>query len=827
MSRLRMALLAAILLLVSIPPVWAAAAELDAEDKYDYLVGKGIFTGFDDGSSRLNESMSREQFAAVMFRLWDLEEESGRTSFNDVAKSRWSFGEIEAVSDAGLMKGMGNRIFAPAAKVTIEQLAAVLVRAYGASGSAADRVRGDVSAWAEHDVGVALRKGWIPEQADYTRNARRSLLAEAAYGVYLDMYPESDDRTKPRITSSKMNANATIELIFSEPVDAGSAQNVNNYDFNNSLDITNIQLSSDGKKVTITTERQIEGQLYRLKVQGVKDRAGNVMEPRDDLYFGAVVDNKPPTITKLTSDDNEIVLTFSESLDPEFAENRSFYVIDGLGLPLRADYNDADRTVTLLTDDQIHGKLYTLRVIAVRDLAGNMIAPNTERTFTGAGGISVSDLQLVAIQAVNDNTLDVFFNRSLSGISLGSFNLEIETDNEQWVSMSGWRYYTVRKAGDDRTLRVQFRTTGDSNPSLFRQGHVYKAEVSGLKGLYTASNANETLFAGTSVTNPDPIVTSAVATSSTTVKVTFSEPVKNVSKAAFNIADADGDAVSIASDQLGDKTKVVTEVVLNLGRELRAGVTYRMTFNSGITDTAGWNPLRIKDGSDPYRVTFGGVDSPNPAPRISKVSAVDRYTITVQFSEPVKNADRNVFTLTNVTDNANVRITKDSHAIFAMSADGKTLTIALHAGETGPLRAGKTYQLNYDKEDGTIADLQGKRLDTSGGGDRIRFEGMDAENARPAIASVEATEDKITIKFSEKIYGYENQRDYFDIRIDGATVVPISGSIADNVVTLRIPRVDEGDEGTIRFSAEGEAVIRDVNRQQPLVESIRYTVKDS
>jgi len=819
-----MVLLSAILLLVSIPPIWAGAEELDTEDKYDYLVSKGIFTGFDDGSARLNESMSREQFAAVMFRLWDLEEESGRASFDDVLKSRWSFGEIEAVSDAGLMKGMGNRIFAPTAKVTVEQLAAVLVRAYGASGSAADRVRGDVSVWAEHDVGVALRKGWIPEQSDYTRNARRSLLVEAAYGVYLDMYPQTEDRTKPRITSSKMNANATIELIFSEPVDAASAKNVNNYDFNNSLDITNIQLSSDGKKVTITTERQIEGQLYRLKVQGVKDRAGNTMEPRDDLYFGAVVDNKPPTITKLTSDDNEIVLTFSESLDPEFAENRNFYVIDGLGLPLRADYNDADRTVTLLTEDQIHGKLYTLRVIAVKDLAGNMIAPNTERTFTGAGGVSVSELQLVTIQAVNVNTLDVIFNRSLSGLSIGSFNLDIETDNDQWVSMAGWKYYTVRKAGDDRTLRVQFRTNGESNPSLFRQGHVYKAEVSGLKGLYTSNNANETLFAGTSATNPDPAAASAVATSSTTVKVIFSEPVKNVGKAAFKITDADGDTVSIASDNLGDKTKVVSEVVLNLGRELRSGVTYRMTFNSGITDAAGWNPLRTKDGSDAYRITFSGVDSPNPAPRISKVSAVDRYTIAVQFSEPVKNADHNVFTLTNVTDDANVRITKDSHAIYTMSGDGKTLTIALHAGETGPLKAGKTYQLNYNKEDGAIADLQGKRLDTSGGGDRIRFEGTNAENARPAIASVEAAQDTITIKFSEKIFGYSNQRDYFDIRIDGATVVPISGSIADNVVTLRIPKAEHGEEGTIRFSAEGEAVIRDVNRQKPLVETVRFTV---
>ncbi len=824
MRKLRMLLLSAILLLVSIPPIWASAAELDTEEKYDYLVKKGIFTGFDDGSARLNESMSREQFAAVLFRLWDLEEESGKASFNDVLKTRWSFGEIEAVSDAGLMKGMGGGLFAPTAKVTIEQLAAVLVRAYGASGQAADRVDGDVSAWAEHDVGVALRKNWIPEQSDYTRNARRSLLVEAAYGVYLDLEPEADDNTKPRITSSKINANATVELIFSEPVNAATAKNVNNYDFNNGLDILKIEVSSDGKKVTLTTEKQTQGLLYRLTVKGIEDRSGNRMDTRDDLYFGAVVDNNPPTITKLTADDNELVLTFNERLDPEFAENTNFYIIEGLGLPHRADYNDADRTVTLLTDDQIHGKVYTINVIAVRDLAGNMIAANTKRTFSGAGGDTVSQLQLVSIQAVNENTLDVYFNRSLTNIGLSNFNIEIETDNNNWVSMAGWRYYTQRKPGDDNTLRVQFRTEDDRSPSLFKQGHVYQAEVSGLSGLYTSNDANETLFAGISATNPDPYVTQAVATSSTTVKVTFSEPVKNVSRSAFKITGPNNDNIAIAGDQLGDKTKIVTEVVLNLGEELRSGNTYRMTFLTGITDAANWNPLRTKDGNNAYQVTFSGVDSPNAAPRIAKVSAQDSYTIKVDFSEPVQNADQNVYALHNVTDNKNVRISKGSHANYQMSADRKSLTISLIAGETGPLNDRDDYRLTYNRDTGKIVDLQGKRLDTSNDGHDFVFAGSSAANAKPRIKSVSASEQTIVVTFSEKIYGYTNQTQYFDIRVDGNRIIPTSGSISGDVVTLRIPRVDDGDSGSVAISEAGESAIRDTNGQKPAIETITFRV---
>lgn len=914
MRKIALLLLAAMLLFAGFPSFQAAAAEPDTEDKFEFLREKGIFTGFADGSAGLHLAMSREQFAAVLFRLWDLREVTGVPSFSDVPKNRWSYGEIEAVADAGLMKGSGYRKFTPLAKVSVEQLAAVLVRAYGASGSAADRVGGKVSAWARQDVGIALAKGWIPSQADYRLDAGRGMLVDASYEVYLDLHPEenpfgekldvhsveplsattilvhlrtsvksavkeqfrledeggrqvritnaalngsgtvvtlttdkqvagdihtlavdgrswsfralADDRTKPQITSSKINADATIELGFSEALRPETAVNKSNYSFNYSLSITNIVLSGDKKKVTITTGKQTAGTVYTLTVSGVADAAGNVMDTRSNLYFGAVVDSTPPTIAGVSADKNKVVLTFSERLEEQYAENIASYMFDGgLGLPLSAVYVDGERRVTLTTSDQTPGKVYTVTVNFVRDRAGNTIAQNTKRSFSGAGKASTEPIELQNVKPVNENTIELTFGRSVSGVGISGLKAVIESDNGSSVNNSGWQIFAQRKQGDDRTLTVQFRTSGDGSPNLFRQGRVYVVSVTGLTGLNTADDANEKRFAGIDEPNPQPYVTRVEAVNSTAVRVFFNEPVKNVQTGSFRLADSEGRSVPVVGEQVHGRDKIVTEAVLNLDTKLKPGETYRMSFAGGVTDAAGWNGLRTKSGDDPYRVAFTGTDTDNAAPRIETVFAEDRYTIVVRFSEPVANADQNVFNLYNETDRDSMSIVKGDDAGYAMSADRQQLFINLYPGETGPLRANKSYRLTYKTDSGKIADLQGKRLDTLFSGSEIRFSGNDRDNARPSIVSVEAWSTVMYITLSEEVTGFNGQTNLFEIRVGNKTAVPASGSIHGKTITLRMPKLDAGSTGSIRVSAQGAAVLRDAHRQALLTDLLYFNIQ--
>jgi len=828
MRRLIIAMVSSVLLCVmgAPPPGVAEAAAPGVEEKYAFLVGKGIFTGFDDGSARLNDPMTREQFAAVLFRLWELGTVETRPSYDDVLRTRWSFDEIEAVTRAGLMRGIGERRFGPLLHVTVEQLAAVLVRGYGASGEAGHRVTGAVSPWAERDVGIALRKGWISAQSDYTRPARRGLLVEAAYAVYLDLHPEIRDNEKPRIVSHGINPDASVTLRFSEPLDEASAVNRANYSFDQGLGITSISLAQDKRTVTIITERQKPNTVYRLTVRGVMDAAGNRMDERSDLYFVSVVDTTPPTVTKAVSTKNTVELTFSEKLDPEHAEQTHYYIIDGgIGLPLRAVYDDSRQTVTLFTADQTPGQRYTLRVIAVRDLAGNVIAPDTTVVFGGAG-LAPAEYALAGIQAVNVNTLDLTFTKSMKDVNLNRFAIAILTENGAAFNMSGIQYYVYRKPGSDQALTVQFRTRSDSNPELFRAGRTYVAEVSGLAGMHASGGANRIAFAGSGTPNPAPHVTHVTVVNATTIVVHFSEPVRGVSNSAFRLADAKGGAIPIASNDAGGTGSIVTGVTLKLGSSVKAGTIYTLSFRSGVTDAPGWNGWKTEENGRPYTVSFEGVEPDNAAPRFESAYAADRHTIELRFTEPVNGADLNVYRLYDEAAGQEVPIAKSEYGHYVVSADKRSVTLHLNAEKTGPLLPDRVYKLVYRESGGAyIADLEGKRLDPANGGGEVRFSGSDRSNPAPHILSVDATAKEVRVTFSEPVLGFAGQVNFFDLTIGGRAIVPISGSIDGTVVTLRIPEAEAGAEGVIRISPDGLRALRDYNGQAPAAGDVRFVVR--
>lgn len=903
-------MLSVALLFGTVPLAAVQAAGLSTEEKYVFLVKQGIFTGFEDGSARLSSAMTREQFAAVLFRLWALKKDHTKPPYKDVPGTRWSSGEIHAVSRAGLMEGVGKGRFDPASNVTIEQLAVVLVRAYGASGSSSEAVYGSVSAWARRDVGIALGKGWIPEQANYKANAIRSLLVQAAYAIFIDKHPEKDperkkldvtavqaisnnavqvdlrtsvssvttdqfaletdngkavgishvslsadgkrifittdwqydgenyrlrvegntwiykvslrDTTKPYIVSSIITADAKIELVFSEALNKSSAENKANYSFNKNLSVRSVTLASDNRKVTITTGAQTAATVYTLTVKNVKDLAGNAMNTRNDLHFGSVVDKTAPAVTGITLAENKLVLTFSEALDAGTAERKENYVLDGgLGSTWRAEYKESDRTVTLSTIDQTSGKAYTLTLNGIKDKSGNPIAADTKLSFAGEGKTAVAPLAFMHIQVINENMFDVYFNRSLTGISLSELSLDIVSDNGSPVSMSGWQYSFTEKKGEDRALRFQLRRSDNANPALFVEGHVYAARITGLPGLLTSGNDNIRQFAGIDERNRLPEVTKAEAVNESSVTVYFSEPVKNVSAVSFRLTDEDGKTIQIAGDQLNDRNKIVTQVTLNLETKLEAGKTYRLGGGGDVTDAPGWNGLLTEKDSKPYEVAFKGSSADNAAPRIQSVTAKDRYTFEIEFTEPVTGADQDVYTLRNETDNSGISLTAGTYAGFQASEDGRKVIIRLYAGVAGPLRPDKSYKLTYVSESRRITDLQGKLLDAGSGRGEVKFTGSGSDNAHPQITAVESWSTVVFLTLSEEVTG--NPANAFELTVGGSRVAA-TASLHGRTVLLRIPAIQAGADAAVKLTPQGADALLDLNKRKAVAETIHFKV---
>lgn len=677
----------ALLMIFGIAATNAEAANLTTEQKFEVLRQKGIVSGFADGSSRLNDSMSREQLASILFRLLELPEQIFSPSYGDVLKTRWSFQEVEAVSRAGLMVGTRAQVFSPAKSVTVEQLAAVIIRSYGLNSNSTTIVTGKVSKWARGVVSLALDKQLIPRLNDYTINATRAMMVDAAYAVYEDTQIEellvrsvealtnqavkvnllqpikqvdtnrfvlkdnngrslsilqatlnqdgmtvilwtdrqsgsvnhtlyvdgiawnyisiSDDTIKPQIQSFVSLSNRTLEITFTEPVEASTATNTSHYQLDNGLKLETLQLSSDLRKVTLTTKEQTHGKSYRLTVRNVKDLAGNVMDNRGDLTFIGNNDFAKPKVTLVQVNANaSLTVKFSEKINAANAVLTNHYSIDkGLAVTQAKLENDGV-TVTLTTSPQKDATLYSLTVSGIPDLVGNLMDTSSGWMFGGVANPEVP-VKFQELQAIDRNTVELVFNRALTDSDVNNLKLAILSDNGSGVSMSDWQAYVRRKAGSDKVVTVQYRNKTSNNPDLFKSGHVYVGRVSGVAGLQTANDSDRLIFAGTEAVNRVPYVTQVIAFSEDRVRVLFNEPVTNVDESAFRIWNKEGQAVDIGYDELNDKNKLVTEVILKLDDKLIKGNAYTMTFITNIiTDAPQWNGLQTTDGSKPFVINF-------------------------------------------------------------------------------------------------------------------------------------------------------------------------------------------------------------------------------
>ncbi|WP_314586931.1 Ig-like domain-containing protein [Paenibacillus terrigena] len=887
-------LLTFMLVSVSISNHVSAAAQTTLE-KYQILKDKGIFTGFSDGSARLNEEMSREQFAAVLFRLMDLKQVSGSPSYNDVLKTRWSYGYVEAATQAGLMKGLGAGKFGPTAPVTVEQLATMLVRAYGIEGSSSNGVGGKVSSWARSTVAVALDKGIIPIMYDYTGNATRALLVDATYAAYQKMAePEyktlkvksldvisntklvlnldeavsvikpdnitirktygnskltirqavlsSDgkkveiitdpqegstqytltvddntkpfvslavDTTKPRITEFHTASNYWLSITFSEPVDLSSATDLSNYSVNNNLYLYRADLSNDGRTVTIQTSEQKSNTRYTFVAYRVADKAGNTLDPVN-FSFGEDDDRSGPVVKKVTSDSNRVTIWFDERLDRGSAEDKYNYSMNGdLGYPSGVSYNDSNQSVTLTTPDQVNGKVYTISMKYIEDRFGNKINNPTKVNFTGVNDDAWMTLNVQSMRSIDWNTLEIRVDDPLTAADIAQLNVVVNRDNGNAVSMSGWQSYVTQP--DSRTIRVQFRTADNGNPNLFREQHTIQASVYGLPNLNTRNQANVKSFSGTDYANPIPTIKQVKALDQRSVLVQFSEPVRNVSRDGFIIKDAKGGYVTIKSDSINNRNKVVDEAVLYLDSPTDGDV-YTMTFTGAVTDAAGWNSMKVTDGSNPYSVQFRGIGDNNAAPRIASTASTDPYNITVQFSEPVRNAEKGPFTIWN-EDRKALDLKDGENASFEVSEDRIKLYIHLFADKLDGLKKNDDYKLIYNTASGRIVDDQGKGYDTAQGANESSFKAKGSKHDASYIESVNAEGTKIVMTLSDPVQGYKGRTDDFEIVIHGNRVTPTAGEISKDgkTITLTVDRLDKRDHGQIRVTDQGSGYLVDVN----------------
>jgi hypothetical protein len=154
-------------------------------EQNDMLTTLGIFTGDETGDMNLDGFTNRAQAAKIIDILWGLPQDTAAAAkYKDLNGYGWATGYIGATSKIALFRGDEKGNFKPGDRISLEQLAAVLVRAFQLPTSTSDEVTGNVSAWAKSSVAAALKAGLIPTEFDYTASATRADLIMSAYASY-------------------------------------------------------------------------------------------------------------------------------------------------------------------------------------------------------------------------------------------------------------------------------------------------------------------------------------------------------------------------------------------------------------------------------------------------------------------------------------------------------------------------------------------------------------------------------------------------------------------------------------------------------------------
>ena len=133
--------------------------------------------GYEDGTFRPDNNMSRAEAAAIFARLISEkkgEKISSKTSFNDVSKNEWYSDYIGYLSKYGIIKGYADNTFRPNDNVTRAEFVAMTVRFNSLfnevkKGSYTVKYT-DVASnyWAYSDVAYAKHTGWLNGYADGT-----------------------------------------------------------------------------------------------------------------------------------------------------------------------------------------------------------------------------------------------------------------------------------------------------------------------------------------------------------------------------------------------------------------------------------------------------------------------------------------------------------------------------------------------------------------------------------------------------------------------------------------------------------------------------------
>lgn len=137
-------------------------------DKISYAYIKG----YPEGDVRPNNNLTREEAAKIFYRILTQEAtdvfEVEENNYTDVDEARWSNVAISTLSNIGILTGFPDGTFKPTQTITRAEFATIVYRFYNVKYSGADKFTDIAGHWAQNNINAIAAKNWIKGYEDST-----------------------------------------------------------------------------------------------------------------------------------------------------------------------------------------------------------------------------------------------------------------------------------------------------------------------------------------------------------------------------------------------------------------------------------------------------------------------------------------------------------------------------------------------------------------------------------------------------------------------------------------------------------------------------------
>ncbi|GAA0407807.1 hypothetical protein [Paenibacillus motobuensis] len=447
---------------------FGADAKLTPEQQFNTLKEAGIVEGFPDGLSHLDRSLTRAELAKIIVKATDLTPVDA-TSYNDKNYAKhWARTYIEAVTQANIMEGknLEKKLFDPSGNLSVQELAAVLVRALKLE--VPTETNNTATEWAKGYVEAAVKGGYIDAGINYQANASRSQAIVAAYAIYeaaqvptvasytvseagkvveftlsnkevvkvtLEKALEPNKETEVKFThnghdythkvtyvttvaqkvdSVKAENLKEVIVTFDGTVDSATAGNESNYTIQGKS-IDSATVSDDKTSVTLLLADDANSVLVNQKqttisLKNIKNEDGTKTFTQDVQF--TPIDVTAPTVKEVVGlGTSAIKVKFSEPVKESVAIASVNYRIDGkvIGASVKYAYPDTVIVVTPITEGE-----HVLRVSGVTDFSGLSVAP-VENKFTTV--VDTAAPEIKEIKSSDLTKVTVTFDETIKSVS--------------------------------------------------------------------------------------------------------------------------------------------------------------------------------------------------------------------------------------------------------------------------------------------------------------------------------------------------------------------------------------------------------------------------